>query len=386
MRNDLKMRILRITVLFSLLLVVATVILFYFSKDETPDDIRSKEIIDCNEIAKLIEKGNNNEAAEKLETFRDTLKNGTVTGSAGFNGTVMCLLTIFFMMMVFLYVYVNILKPFGKMKDFAEEVAKGNLDVPLKYERSNYFGAFTWAFDSMRKEIIRSRAAEHEAIENNKTVIATLSHDIKTPIASIRAYAEGLEANLDKTPERRQKYLEVLMRKCDEVTALTNDLFLHSLSDMGKIEIKPEHFELTAFMEQTVSEIGAERGDVFFKKPDFSPVVFVDKKRFTQLVENLINNSRKYAKTEIDISMTEADGAVKIHFRDRGAGIPDEDMPFITDKFYRGRNCGDENGSGLGLYIVKYITEKSGGELELKNLNPGLEVTVTLPTLSKASP
>ena len=61
-------------------------------------------------------------------------------------------------------------------------------------------------------------------------------------------------------------------------------------------------------------------------------------------------------------------------------------MPFITDKFYRGRNCGDENGSGLGLYIVKYITEKSGGELELKNLNPGLEVTVTLPTLSKASP
>ena len=302
-----------------------------------------------------------------------------------FNGTMMCVLTIFFMMMVFLYVYINVLKPFDKMKDFAAEIAKGNFNVPLKYERSNYFGAFTWAFDSMRKEIIRSRAAEREAIENNKTVIATLSHDIKTPIASIRAYAEGLEANLDKSPERRRRYLEVLMRKCDEVTSLTNDLFLHSLSDMGKIEIKPEQLELTSFMEQTVSEIAAERGDVSFRKPGFSPIVYADKKRLTQIVENLINNSRKYAKTEINISMTEADGAVEIHFRDRGEGIPDEDVPFITDKFYRGRNCGNENGSGLGLYIVKYITEQSGGELELKNLNPGLEVTVTLPIVSAAS-
>ena len=385
MRNNLKMRVLRITVLFSLLLVGATVILFYFSKNETQDDIRSKEIIDCNEISRLIEKENYNEAVEKLDAFRDTLKNSTGTGSAGFKGTVMCLLTIFLMMMVFLYVYINILKPFEKMKDFAEEIAKGNLDVPLKYERSNYFGAFTWAFDSMRKEIVSSRAAEREAVENNKTVIATLSHDIKTPIASIRAYAEGLEANLDKSPERRQKYLEVLMRKCDEVTDLTNDLFLHSLSDMGKIEIRQEQFELTSFMEQTVSEIAAERGDVFFRNPGFSPIVTADKKRLTQIVENLINNSRKYAKTEITISMTEENGAVKIHFRDRGKGIPDEDMPFITDKFYRGRNCGNENGSGLGLYIVKYIIEQLGGELELKNITPGLEVTVTLPILPNIS-
>ena len=386
MNNNLKLKIFKIAVLFSLLLIGATVILFLFSKADTPEDSRSKEIIDCNEISRLIEKGSYDEAVDKLDAYRDNLQGSTVIGTSGFNGVAICVLAIVFMLLVFLYVYVNILKPFDKMKDFAAEIANGNFNVPLNYERSNYFGAFTWAFDSMRKEIMRSRAAEHEAIENNKTVIATLSHDIKTPIASIRAYAEGLEANLDKSPERRRKYLEVLMRKCDEVTSLTNDLFLHSLSDMGKIEIKPEEFELTSFMEQEVSEIAAERGDVFFRKPEFTATVSADKKRLTQLVENLINNSRKYAKTDINISMTEVDGAVKISFRDRGAGIPDEDMPFITDKFYRGRNCGNENGSGLGLYIVKYITEQSGGELELKNLNPGLEVIVTLPIVSKASP
>ena len=72
----------------------------------------------------------------------------------------MCILTVIFMAGVFLYVYINILRPFDKMKDYASEIAKGNFDVPLNYERSNYFGAFTWAFDSMRKEITRSRMVE----------------------------------------------------------------------------------------------------------------------------------------------------------------------------------------------------------------------------------
>ena len=377
----MKERVIKITVIFSVLLIIATVLLSFSKLMESPQDIRSEQILDTNEISELIKKGDIELAQEKLEIFQDNLRQSPVERSGGYSGAIMCALTIFFMAMVFLYVYINILRPFDKMKDFASEIAKGNFDVPLNYERSNYFGAFTWAFDSMRKEITRARTAEHEAIENNKTVIATLSHDIKTPITSIRAYAEGLEASLDKSPERRQRYLEVLMRKCDEVTELTNDLFLHSLSDMGKIEIKPESFELVAFMEQLVIELSAERGDVHFRKPDFNSIVFLDKKRISQIVQNLINNSRKYAKTDITISMNKTGDSddVQIHFLDKGTGIPDEDMPFIRDKFYRGKNAGDEGGSGLGLYIVDYIVRQSGGTLELINQNPGLEVIVTLP-------
>ena len=310
------------------------------------------------------------------------LRSKPLEDSFGINGIVMCALTIFFMAMVFLYVYINILRPFDKMKDYASEIAKGNFDLPLNYERSNYFGAFTWAFDSMRKEITRSRMAEREAIENNKTVIATLSHDIKTPITSIRAYVEGLEENLDTSEERRSRYLEVIMRKCDEVTALTNDLFLHSLSDLNMLRMQPEEFELVPFLKQSVSEIAAEHEDVLFRKPDISPVINADKKRINQIVENLINNSRKYAKTNITVSLTQVDDTVSIHFRDKGSGIPDEDMPFITEKFYRGKNVGDENGSGLGLYIVKYIAEQSGGSLELINHTSGeegFEAVVSLP-------
>lgn len=378
----MKGRVVKITIIFSLLLVAATGLLALNSRKSDPQDIRSEQLVDINEISQLIERGDYDIAKQKIEEYAERLHGEPLEGSVGINGIVMCTLTIIFMAMVFLYVYLNILRPFDKMKDYASEIAKGNFDLPLNYERSNYFGAFTWAFDSMRKEITRSRMAEREAIENNKTVIATLSHDIKTPITSIRAYAEGLEANLDTSPERRARYLEVMMRKCDEVTSLTNDLFLHSLSDLNMLQMKPEEFELVPFLKQSISEIGAEHEDVLFRVSDISPVIYVDKKRINQIVENLINNSRKYAKTSITVSLTQSGDTVSIHFRDKGPGIPDEDMPFITEKFYRGKNSGTENGSGLGLYIVKYIAEQSGGSMELINHasgEEGLEVVVSFP-------
>lgn len=378
----MKGRVIRITVIFSLLLVAVTGIIALSSRKLSPQDERSQQLIDVNEISQLISRGDYDTAKQKTDEYADMLRSKPLEDSFGINGIVMCALTIFFMAMVFLYVYINILRPFDKMKDYASEIAKGNFDLPLNYERSNYFGAFTWAFDSMRKEITRSRMAEREAIENNKTVIATLSHDIKTPITSIRAYVEGLEENLDTSEERRSRYLEVIMRKCDEVTALTNDLFLHSLSDLNMLRMQPEEFELVPFLKQSISEIAAEHEDVLFRKPDISPVINADKKRINQIVENLINNSRKYAKTNITVSLTQLDDTVSIHFRDKGSGIPDEDMPFITEKFYRGKNVGDENGSGLGLYIVKYIAEQSGGSLELINHTSGeegFEAVVNLP-------
>ncbi len=378
----MKGRVIRITVIFSLLLVAVTGIIALSSRKLSPQDERSQQLVDLNEISQLISRGDYDTAKQKTDEYTDMLRSKPLEDSFGINGIVMCALTIFFMAMVFLYVYINILRPFDKMKDYASEIAKGNFDLPLNYERSNYFGAFTWAFDSMRKEITRSRMAEREAIENNKTVIATLSHDIKTPITSIRAYVEGLEENLDTSEERRSRYLEVIMRKCDEVTALTNDLFLHSLSDLNMLRMQPEEFELVPFLKQSISEIAAEHEDVLFRKPDISPVINADKKRINQIVENLINNSRKYAKTNITVSLTQLDDTVSIHFRDKGSGIPDEDMPFITEKFYRGKNVGDENGSGLGLYIVKYIAEQSGGSLELINHTSGeegFEAVVSLP-------
>lgn len=378
----MKSKLIVITVLFSLSIILLSGGFYLSSKSVNEEDEKSMYIVSLNEISKLNENGDNKTVNEKINRLQENMRSDE-NRKSGINAIpVLCGVSVLFFVAAFGYIYVSILRPFEKMKDFAAKISAGDFDVPLRYERSNYFGEFTWAFDSMRNEITKSRASEREAIENNKTVIVTLSHDIKTPIASIRAYVEGLSANMDSSYEKRERYLSVIMKKCDEVSRLTNDLFLHSVSDLDKLKLIPEKTEICAFTESIINEISAERNDVIFTKPDFTACVNVDKSRFTQLCENIINNARKYAKTEIEVFFTKEDDNIVLHFRDYGGGIPDENMPFIFEKFYRGNNSGNEQGSGLGLYIVKYIAEKTGGYVILQNHDRGLEVRVFLPAVS----
>ena len=375
----MKNKLLWVTAGFAAVIVIITC-MFYFTAPVQNTQDGAQQAVALNEIDQLVKAGNTEMARERIADLEKLIRN-TAFKEQG-NGKVLAIgaVSLVFLLTVSLYIYAAVLRPFDKLQVFADSIAKGNFDIPLHYERSNYFGKFTWAFDSMRSEITKARQCEKEAVENNKTVIATLSHDIKTPIASIRAYTEGLQAHMDSTPEKRERYLSVIMRKCDEVSKLTNDLFLHSLSDLDKLKIHAETFSLCSFAEDVVTEIAGEHNDVTFHKPDFEVSVSADRNRLTQIIENLINNSRKYAKTPIDIHLTRSEGSVSIHFTDYGPGIPDSDMPFIFDKFYRGKNVDKEQGSGLGLYIVKYLTEKMNGTVLLHNHAGSFEAIVTLPT------
>ncbi|RNM39411.1 sensor histidine kinase, partial [Eggerthella sinensis] len=181
------------------------------------------------------------------------------------------------------YLYASVVRPFLKLERFADEVAAGNLDLPLSYERSNPFGRFTWAFDNMRTEIKRARAAETEAVEQSKTTVAALSHDIKTPIASIRAYSEALELGLARTEEERAGYARTIARKCDEVTALTDDLFLHALADLDRIAVTSADAAIHETLRAAVADFDAT-GDVVLGRLDHATVRH-DPKRLAQVLE-----------------------------------------------------------------------------------------------------
>lgn len=357
-----------------------------------------EQVLALNEIEKLTEIGGESPAKEQIAKMQEKLRQievvgfeeeetKIVLGMAGICGL--------FIMVIFFYIYQVILRPFQRLEKYAGEVAKGNLEVELPYERRNLFGAFTWAFDHMRREIIKARACEREAIENNKTVIATLSHDIKTPIASIRAYAEGLEANMDTSTERRSRYASVIMKKCDEVTKLTNDLFLHSISDLEKLQINMESVELGSFLAETLEGINQQLGEnqkTEAYKTQEEPkdririqgelpriMIQADQRRLEQVLENVITNARKYAPgTEICLWVEQKGQECQIHVKDGGRGILPEDMPFVLEKFYRGKNTGNKAGAGLGLYIVDYIMKQMDGAVELKNSGDGLEVVLKL--------
>lgn len=337
-----------------------------------------------NEIEQLYENGETQQAHTKTEELKSEISEYSKAESenpylfAVWAELIICAVII---SASFVYIGIKIVRPFEKLTDFAERIAGGNFDLPLDYERTNYFGKFTWAFDCMRREISTARACEKEAIENNKTVIATLSHDIKTPVASIRAYAEGLQAGFGDSPEKRAKYLEVIMRKCDEVAALTNDMLLHSISDMDKLIMNPVKFELCGFIKETISEISAGN-NVILHLPAYFIEINADKNRLTQVFENIVGNAAKYAKTDVEITAGKTAKGAEITFRDFGKGVPEEEIPFLFDKFYRGSDSVRENGAGLGLYIVKYVITKSGGEVFAENLPDGFLIKIILPTIS----
>lgn len=388
MKKSVKRKTACVMAVFLAILAIVTVLFLIKEENRSKDQFYREQILALNELEKLTEIGGESPAKEQIANMQEKLRQMDGEGRKVEEQKIIleiagiCAL---FIVVVFFYLYWVILRPFEELEEYAAEIAKGNLEVELPYRRTNLFGAFTWAFDHMRREIIKARACEKEAIENNKTVIATLSHDIKTPIASIRAYAEGLEANMDTSPERRSRYLSVIMRKCDEVTKLTNDLFLHSLSDLEKLQITLEAVDLKEVLAEVIEGMGQQTGNasvyqeiqMIGKVPQIS--VQADRKRLEQALENIITNARKYApETGIRLWVEQEQEGCQIHIKDGGTGILPEDMPFIFEKFYRGKNIENQSGAGLGLYIVDYIMKQMDGKVELKNSGDGLEVILEL--------
>ena len=376
----MRKKLIYITLVFISIISIITLISLETTNNGDEEVKKGRQLIYLNEVRNEIEQSNleNEILNESLDKLEGEISERRVENNNNVVIIYRYIINIIFIIVIYAYTYFIIVRPFERMEKFAVEIGRGNFDIEINYEKNNLFGAFTWAFDHMRKEIIKVRSSEKEAIENNKTVIATLSHDIKTPVASIRAYAEALEANLDHNVERRKKYIDVITRKCDEVTKLTNDLFLHSLSDLDRLKITTEEVEVSRIIEDTLNELLNEHNEILIKGEIPKAKVKLDKNRFVQVIENIVNNSVKYAeKSPIEVRAEIVDEEYILYIKDFGKGILDKDIPFIFDKFYRGSNVLDKQGAGLGLFIVKYIMEQLKGSVEVYNKG-GLEVKLVL--------
>ncbi len=275
------------------------------------------------------------------------------------------------------YLHRSIVAPFLRLEGFAAQVAEGDLDAPLAYERSNPFGRFAWAFDHLRVQLKRSRAAEEQAAEAHKTALASLSHDLRTPLAALRTHAEALELGLARTPEERRGYEQLIMRKCDEAAALVEDLLTHALADMERLAVTRERTPAAPVVEGCIASFAS--APITCTRLDEADLM-VDPKRLTQVIDNLLANAAKYAPgAAVEVSGTCAGSRYLICVRDHGPGVAPEDMPFIRQRFYRGANADGQPGAGLGLFIAEHLVERMAGELSVEAVEPGLRVTLSLP-------
>ena len=184
------------------------------------------------------------------------------------------------------YMYFTMIRPFRKFKGFAERIAGGNLDIPLEMDRRNLFGAFTESFDIMRSELKKARIAEVQAQQSKKELVAKLSHDIKTPIASIKAVSEvGLAV---ATNEKEKANYTHIIGKADQINTLVTNLFTATLEELQQITVTPTNIDSKQV------KILIENADYLRRAavPDMPEcLVFADSLRLQQIFDNIFANS-----------------------------------------------------------------------------------------------
>ncbi|MCR4558174.1 MAG: HAMP domain-containing histidine kinase [Saccharofermentans sp.] len=270
-----------------------------------------------------------------------------------------------------LWVYKSIVQPFDDLKEFAMDVASGNLDKPLKMDRGNIFGSFTESFDIMRTELNEARQKEYEAQRSKMELVSQLSHDIKTPVASIKALGELLEAQ--STDPKSKERLNSIVTKADNIDVMVSDLFTEALTDLNELSVDVSEQE-SSILNGIIKD--ADYMDLISGIHVEECIIVCDPIRTVQVVNNIISNSYKYAGTKIDLESYIDDDCLVVAFTDEGGGVSNDDLPMLTKRFRRGENAKGKPGSGLGLAIAYELMEKMDGDLEVANAEKGLRVTL----------
>lgn len=272
-----------------------------------------------------------------------------------------------------IYLRQSVIKPFEKLKSFAERVAGGNLDIPLEMDRQNLFGAFTESFDIMRSELKKARIAEAQANKSKKELVAKLSHDIKTPVASIKAVSEvGLAVTSNE--KDRANYTQIIS-KADQINALITNLFTATLEELRELTVQPVNTE------STIVEELIENAD-YLKKAEAVKIprclIYADKLRLQQVLDNIFANSYKYSGTDIKVKAEILGNFLNVSVEDCGGGVEEEEISLLKEKYKRGKNSANIEGAGLGLYISDYFMREMQGELKIENGERGLKATLSL--------
>lgn len=262
--------------------------------------------------------------------------------------------------LLFGFFYMRFIRPFQRLQTFAGQIAAGNLDFPLPMKKHQYFGAFTESFDLMREELKRAKESEYQANRSKKELVAELSHDIKTPIATIRAACEVLKMK-ELNPDVRAK-VAVIDAKAGMVGALAGNLFQASLEDLEVLKVEPVYEQSPCIRGMFEEFSGYSEIRIVGEVPPC--LVWMDRLRLRQVIDNLVSNSSKYAGTPVTVSFFETKQALGIRIRDEGEGVDEDELLLLTEKFYRGNNAKGKSGSGLGLYLAKLFMEQMYGGIE----------------------
>ncbi len=280
----------------------------------------------------------------------------------------------------------RVLRPLKALSDGARRIENGDLSQPVNHRGRDEFAEVASAFNHMRESLLeeRKKTAAYEAARID--LIAGISHDLRTPLTSVKGYVKGLRDGVANTPEKREQYLSIAYRKACDMDVLLQKLFYFSNLEAGRLPIAPVEGDLGTLAREFAESVGdelAEKGIRITAEVIAVPhPVWMDQEQMRRVLMNLTENAVKHAgaeSLELRLSVWRERGMEHLLFADNGHGVPDEHLPCLFDRFWRGdesRRAG--HGSGLGLHICQYIAEAHGGKIAAGN-NGGLWIQLSLP-------
>lgn len=279
-----------------------------------------------------------------------------------------CLAVLFIVILItLLFIKLQILNPFFKLRDAPYELSKGNLTVSLKENKSRLFGKFIWGLDLLREHLEQQKSNELALQKDKKTLILSISHDIKTPLSAIKLSSQALSKGLYTDKEKQIEVIRNINENANKIESFVTDIIKASNEEFIKFEVNNCEFYLDDCINK-ITDYYSEK--LSLNKTEFTVskhpnhIIKGDPDRAVEVMQNIIENAIKYGNGEyIKIDFSVEEGCSLISISNNGCTIDDSEMPHIFDSFWRGSNSRKANGSGLGLYICRQLMHLMNGEI-----------------------
>lgn len=261
--------------------------------------------------------------------------------------------------------------PLSHVNEAMRHIADGDFDYVMDIEGTGEIADLYENYNQMRLRLKESAEEKLQTDRQNRELISNITHDLKTPITSIRGYVEGIMDGVADTPEKMERYMKTIYNKANDLNRLINELTIYSGIDSNRIPYNFHKLNITEYFIVCVQEVGLDLESKNIKlnytnTVDSDTYVIADPEQLKRVVDNIINNSVKYMnKTdgEIDIRLLDEIDSIRVEIEDNGKGVSPKEIGHIFERFYRtdaSRNS-LQGGSGIGLSIVKKIIEDHGG-------------------------
>lgn len=278
-----------------------------------------------------------------------------------------------------------VMEPLEKLMRGAKRIQAGNLKEEISYHGEEEFENLCQTFNTMQKTILEDQEQRIRTEKARTDMVTGISHDLRTPLTSIQGYIKGIIDGVANSPEKRMLYLRTAYESTEDMNRLLQKLFDFSRMESGQMPFRMVKVDLGELTDSCVAQkealIDVQKVCLSFHKEEGIPEILLDVEQFRRIFDNLLENSIKYTAVcpvKIHIRISHSSRGVVLEWTDNGPGVPTEKIDRIFERFYRCDEARKQKGSGVGLYVVKYIMERHGGRIWAEN-DGGLKLTLTFP-------